>query len=81
MFLQRVFNGSTVIYLVSKKEKSDQHIDEFLKMEFSTAKENGYKPIVMVSGSDDLAYNTEMLVTRNKEEAARNEAACMDIAI
>ncbi len=79
--MQRVLNGSTVIYLISKKEKAGSAVNEFLKSEFCKMKELGYKPVVMVSGSDDLEYNTEMLVSRNKEEAARNEAAFMDIAI
>ncbi len=79
--MQRILNGKTVMYLLTKAEKADAKINEFLKNEFCKMKELGYKPIVMVSGKESLEDNTEMLVLRNKEEAAKNEAACMDIAI
>lgn len=79
--MQRILNGETVMYLVTKAEKADVKINEFLKDDFRRMNELGYKPFVMVSGKESLEDNTEMLVLRNKEEAVRNEAACMDIAI
>ncbi len=80
--MQRIFNGSTVIYIMSKKEKSDSTVGEYLNSEICMAKKLGYKPVVMISGDDSLEDNTEMLVSINKAEAARNEAAvCEDIAI
>lgn len=79
--MQRILNGKTVIYLLTKTEKADEKVNEFLKNDFRKINELGYRPFVMVSGRDELEYNTEMLVLRNKEEAAKNEAAYQDLAI
>lgn len=79
--MQRILNGKTVMYLLTKAEKADVKINEFLKDDFRRMNELGYRPFVMVSGEGSLEDSTKMLVLKNKEEAARNEAACMDIAI
>lgn len=80
--MQRILNGKTVMYLLTKSEKADEKVNEFLKSEIQRINELGYKPFVMVSGKESLEYNTEVLVLRNKEEAERDEAAiCEDIAI
>ena len=79
--MQRILNGKTVMYLLTKAEKADENVNAFLKSEFQKINKCGYKPFVMVSGAESLSGNTEMLVFRNKEEAAKNVAAYQDLAI
>lgn len=79
--MQRILNGKTVMYLITKAEKADEKINEFLKDDFRRMNELGYRPFVMVSGKGSLEDNTEMLILHNKFEAARREAACEDLAI
>lgn len=79
--MQRILNGKTVMYYLTKAEKADEKVDEFLKSDFRKINELGYRPFVMISGKGSLEDNTEMLILHNKIEAAKRDAACEDLAI
>ena len=72
--IQRINNNTnSVLYYVAKAEADDPEVESFLKREITRCKQNKHRPVIMLSGSEDLIELTSGLLVTNRNRMTERE--------